>query len=428
MDPGGAQPFKLETTVPSFEKRQSGDSETYIVYVINVTAVSAKSVRSSWCIKKRYREFYELHQLLKKTGTGDDEPRGETTSRLSFPGKSGRLSFTLKSMGTGRANSQLEKRREKLENFLAALTGRYHVSLPISTRKHLSNFLQVSQHKQGRSHLRSPSILWGSATIAKEGYLCKRSVSASLFRHKHRYFRLVGGGLAYYRTELDAQAQGYVRCAGTSRCHLEPRYHRFGFVLSGNEVQQPLYMYAETKTEADSWVNSIRLVIEEVAKVANRLQVGELASGVEGADVGQGMADKKKRTDVSKDGSRSATTAQQQEEEAVDHRKSDEREGPSGDGLDGRDSDGEVEVQVWQAGNHTQRVFMLQRKRATSCDTPKAGNAAAWQNCESIRQHRINSAGSRAATRWGSSGQVLLQGYLRKLSSSSIIGRQWRSW
>jgi hypothetical protein len=414
----GRASFELQTSIPSFETRKSGDYETYIVYVIQVKAVSAR-LHNSWHIKKRYREFYELHQLVKKLGTGTESGGSSNkNARLSFPGKSGRLSFTLKSMGSGKANSQLEKRRERLEEFLSALIDRFHTSLPISTRKHLINFLQVPQHhKQRPPHLRNPSALSRSSTVEKEGYLCKRSESTTWFpRWKHRYFRLVGGGLACYRTELDAQAQGYVRCADTSRCHPDSTYHRFGFVLRG--VQQPLYMYAETKEEADSWVESINLVIQEVVR---RLRLDSLTLGIGQQEAGQEVD---AQTGDTASGAQDAELDQDSE---LDHRKSDEREGPSNP-LGSRASGGEVEVEVLMAGNQTQRVLMLQRKRASSCDSPKAGSAAAWQSCETIRQHRINSAGNRAASRWGSSGQVLLQGYLRKLSSSSIIGRQWRSW
>ena len=85
-------------------------------------------------------------------------------------------------------------------------------------------------------------------TSLKSGYLKKRSMNSKyLHNWKSRYFLLLEGGLAYYRTELDAQAQGIVSITPSSACTQSLRYGATGFILSG--VQQDLHMIADSPEE-----------------------------------------------------------------------------------------------------------------------------------------------------------------------------------
>jgi serine/threonine protein kinase len=72
---------------------------------------------------------------------------------------------------------------------------------------------------------------------------------------KTRYFLLVDGGLAYYKSEGDAQPVGYATMSAKSKCILENKYGEGGLVLRG--VQKDLHMLAENEAEARAWQEAI---------------------------------------------------------------------------------------------------------------------------------------------------------------------------
>jgi hypothetical protein len=54
---------------------------------------------------------------------------------------------------------------------------------------------------------------------------------------------------------------GYQSIAPDSSCKANPRYHEFGFCLSG--IQNDLHMVAETEDDMKEWLGAINLQIEQ---------------------------------------------------------------------------------------------------------------------------------------------------------------------
>lgn len=177
-------------------------------------------------------EFHQLYQIV-KTDCQWGWMHGDHEGRISFPRR------TLSSMT---ARSSIDKRRQQLQQFMNGLV---LLPLPARTRKLLYSFLEITRQRKSRSgggNSAASGLRVKEPTVIKEGYLVKRSHNTEwLHNWKTRYFRLVDGGLAYYKSELDAQAQGYIRCGEESVCEATTRFstglaNTYGLVLCGVQV------------------------------------------------------------------------------------------------------------------------------------------------------------------------------------------------
>jgi serine/threonine protein kinase len=141
--------------------------------------------------------------------------------------------------------------------------------------------------KKGRSTLMSGR---GAVQCLKEGYLNKRSVNSKFSRVltlRSRFFRLVPGGLSYYKTELDTEALGYVALQSDTKVANNQKYSggaSFCFKIK-SDLQNSLFAIAPTDKERQEWIEAIQEQVTVVKeKQSERQRV--LSAADEGGEEG----------------------------------------------------------------------------------------------------------------------------------------------
>jgi hypothetical protein len=228
--------------------------------------------------------------------------------------------------------------------------------------------------KKGRSTLMSGR---GAVQCLKEGYLQKRSVNSRyLHTVRSRFFRLVPGGLSYFKTELDTEALGYVALQSDTKVADNKKYSggtSFCFKIK-SDLQNSLFAIAATEKDRKEWIEAIQEQVVAVAeKQSERQRVLTSAEEEEGEKKGTNDGDDSDEDDKDKD------------EEALARRKRLAIKSAWKDGA--RRARGE------QATGYNQ-IAMASIKLLVGKD--------------------------------GSSGGVLFEGYLKKLGSGAFKRRAWQ--